>query len=151
MGNFIPGTKKEQQAMLQDIGFRDWEDLFRDIPEDTRFRGELDMPPGRSDLEVEREIRRMAGKNRIFPHPALRGWRNLFSSVSRTVRMRWRILRSAAPRGNRACSFVMIFSAAWFPWKPKIASGGKKPGGCALIFPVRRRRFIAFFADWSSD
>ncbi|MDD7684234.1 aminomethyl-transferring glycine dehydrogenase subunit GcvPA [Eubacterium pyruvativorans] len=67
MGNFIPGTKKEQQAMLQDIGFRDWEDLFRDIPEDTRFRGELDMPPGRSDLEVEREIRRMAGKNRIFP------------------------------------------------------------------------------------
>ena len=51
MGNFIPGTKKEQQAMLQDIGFRDWEDLFRDIPEDTRFRGELDMPPGRSDLE----------------------------------------------------------------------------------------------------
>ena len=37
MGTFIPNTKEEQLQMLNDIGYKDWDDLFKDIPAAARI------------------------------------------------------------------------------------------------------------------
>ena len=67
MGSYVPGTKEEQQAMLETIGLASIEELFRDIPEEVRFQRTLDLPKGKSELEVRRIIGEMAAKNHIFP------------------------------------------------------------------------------------
>ena len=67
MGSYVPGSKEEQQAMLETIGLASIEELFRDIPEEVRFQRTLDLPKGKSELEVRRIIGEMAAKNHIFP------------------------------------------------------------------------------------
>ena len=36
MGTFIPNTKEEQLKMLNEIGYADFDDLFKDIPAEAR-------------------------------------------------------------------------------------------------------------------
>lgn len=66
MGTFIPNTKDEQLRMLSDIGYKDWDDLFKDIPADARIKGELNIPAGKSELETARLMEQMAGKNVVY-------------------------------------------------------------------------------------
>ena len=68
MGGYVPGTRREQEEMLAACGFSGFDDMYRDIPEAVRLKGYLDIPKGLSQLEVSRELERMAGKNRVFPH-----------------------------------------------------------------------------------
>ena len=44
MGSYVPGTREEQQAMLEAMGFTSMEDLFQDIPGEVRVQGMLDLP-----------------------------------------------------------------------------------------------------------
>ena len=67
MGGYVPNTEKERQEMLQAAGYSDMDDLFADIPEEVRLKGELEIPAGMPELSVRREMEKMAGKNRIFP------------------------------------------------------------------------------------
>lgn len=66
MGTFVPNTKEQQEEMLREIGYEKLDDLFEHIPEAVKFKGELDIPDGLSELEVSREIRKLADENRIF-------------------------------------------------------------------------------------
>lgn len=52
--------------MLKAIGLFSMEDLFVDIPQEVRLKGELEIPQGKSELEVKREMEDLAGKNRVF-------------------------------------------------------------------------------------
>lgn len=52
--------------MLKAIGLSSMEDLFVDIPQEVRLKGELEIPQGKSELEVKREMEDLAGKNRVF-------------------------------------------------------------------------------------
>jgi glycine cleavage system pyridoxal-binding protein P len=67
LGTFIPNTKEEQQEMLHEIGCRDWDDLFRDIPPEARIKDGLNLPDGKSEMEVTRIMERTAAKNTVFP------------------------------------------------------------------------------------
>ncbi len=67
MGTYVPNTEAEQQKMLESCGFHSFEDLYACIPEELRVRQELKLPEGKSELEVRREMERMAGRNRIYP------------------------------------------------------------------------------------
>lgn len=66
MGTYIPGTREEQLRMLHDIGYADWDDLFKDIPAAAMIQGELDIPAGKSEAEVFRTMEEMANKNVVF-------------------------------------------------------------------------------------
>ncbi len=66
MGGYVPNTKEQRQDMLKAIGLSSMEDLFVDIPQEVRLKGELEIPQGRSELEVKREMEDLAGKNRVF-------------------------------------------------------------------------------------
>lgn len=66
MGGYVPNTREQRQDMLKAIGLSSMEDLFVDIPQEVRLKGELEIPQGKSELEVKREMEDLAGKNRVF-------------------------------------------------------------------------------------
>ena len=66
MGGYVPNTKEQGQDKLKAIGLFSMEDLFVDIPQEVRLKGELEIPQGKSELEVKREMEDLAGKNRVF-------------------------------------------------------------------------------------
>lgn len=66
MGGYVPNTKEQRQDMLKAIGLSSMEDLFVDIPQEVRLKGELEIPQGKSELEVKREMEDLAGKNQVF-------------------------------------------------------------------------------------
>ena len=67
MGGYVPNTEKERQEMLQAAGYSDMDDLFADIPEEVRLKGELEIPAGMPELSVRSDMENMAGKSWIFP------------------------------------------------------------------------------------
>lgn len=68
MGSYISTTKEQQEGMLAEIGYRDFDDLFSHIPKEVMLQGGLNIPDGCSELEVLRKMEAMASKNKIFPH-----------------------------------------------------------------------------------
>ena len=67
MGSYVPNTIEERQEMLEEIGYASMDDLFRDVPDEVKLKGGLDLPPGISEMEVRRKMQSIAGKNKIFP------------------------------------------------------------------------------------
>src|SRR3954462_5896819 len=49
--------------MLDAVGVESVEELFRDIPEGVRFRGDLDLPPALSEPEGVAHLSQLAGRN----------------------------------------------------------------------------------------
>jgi glycine dehydrogenase subunit 1 len=62
--NYVSITAEQRQAMLEAIGVDSVDDLFAAIPEEARFKGDLDLPPAASELELQRELQALAGSNR---------------------------------------------------------------------------------------
>lgn len=67
MGSYVPNTKDERQQMLDVIGLSSMEDLFQNIPKEVLLKEELQIPEGKSELEVRKVMEKIAGKNRVFP------------------------------------------------------------------------------------
>ncbi len=61
--NYIPSTEADLQAMVADIGVRDFEQLIASIPRELRVQ-RLNLPPPLTELELLRELQRLAGLNR---------------------------------------------------------------------------------------
>ena len=66
VATYIPNTKDEQLAMLKEIGYKDFDDLFKHIPAAAKVKGELNLPSGKSELEVEKAVTGLADKNVVF-------------------------------------------------------------------------------------
>lgn len=66
MGNYLPSTAEERQAMLEAIGCRSVEDLYAQVPPEMRVE-KLDLPEGKSELEVRRILEGLAAENTVFP------------------------------------------------------------------------------------
>ncbi|MFR2847800.1 MAG: aminomethyl-transferring glycine dehydrogenase subunit GcvPA [Hungatella hathewayi] len=67
MGSYVSTTKAQQEEMLREIGYEDYDALFSHIPENVRLK-ELAIPEGCSELEAGRRITAMADNNIIYPH-----------------------------------------------------------------------------------
>ena len=52
--------------MLNEIGYKDFDDLFKVIPDAAKVKGELNLPEGLSEIEVARKVEGLAAKNVIF-------------------------------------------------------------------------------------
>ena len=66
MGTFIPNTEAEQLQMLKEAGFESFEDMLSVIPAEVKLKGELNIPSGKSELEVGRDMKHIADKNKIY-------------------------------------------------------------------------------------
>jgi len=59
--NSVPEIKKQ---MLEEIGVKDIDTLYEDIPEDLRFTGEMNLPdPLPSEYVLERHVSQLLAKN----------------------------------------------------------------------------------------
>ncbi len=57
-------TDEQRDVMLGTIGVASVEELFASLPVEYRLEGGLAVPEGASELELQRELGRLAGKNR---------------------------------------------------------------------------------------
>jgi glycine dehydrogenase subunit 1 len=61
---YLPLTPDDRRDMLAVIGATDIDSLFRDVPESARLAGLIDLPRHAGELEVERDLARLAARNR---------------------------------------------------------------------------------------
>lgn len=62
---FVPHTREDIESMLKEIGVADVEELLAGIPHDVRLKQPLNLPPGMSETEVIREMKRFANMNQV--------------------------------------------------------------------------------------
>ncbi|AIM15585.1 MULTISPECIES: aminomethyl-transferring glycine dehydrogenase subunit GcvPA [Neobacillus] len=60
---YLPMTEQDKKAMLETIGVSSVEELFSDIPEKVRFKGEYNIKPAKSETALMKELFQLAGKN----------------------------------------------------------------------------------------
>ncbi len=63
--SFLSLTDRDRDAMLETIGAGSVEELFRDIPEELRFRRELDLEPPLSEPEIVAHLSALAERNAL--------------------------------------------------------------------------------------
>ena len=66
MGSYVPSTAQERQEMLASIGLCSIDELFSHIPDSLKLKGELNLPSGKSELEVCRTMEHIAAQNIAF-------------------------------------------------------------------------------------
>lgn len=60
---YLPHTADDLKAMLQVIGVNSLDDLYAEVPEELKLKQQLDLPSAMSEMEVRRELERLADKN----------------------------------------------------------------------------------------
>ncbi|MDQ0213848.1 glycine dehydrogenase subunit 1 [Oikeobacillus pervagus] len=60
---YLPMTETDQKEMLDAIGVSSVEELFQDIPEEVRFKGEYNIKPAKSEAALKKELAQLASKN----------------------------------------------------------------------------------------
>ncbi|MFN7360034.1 aminomethyl-transferring glycine dehydrogenase subunit GcvPA [Brevundimonas sp.] len=60
---YLPLTPDDRDAMLAAIGVETIDDLFVDVPVAARLDGPVDLPRVAGEVEVERQLQRLAAKN----------------------------------------------------------------------------------------
>lgn len=66
MSNFkyFPHTDDDLKVMLDRCGVSSLDDLYADVPEEVRFRGDYDLPPAMSELELRKHFDELGKKNK---------------------------------------------------------------------------------------
>ena len=65
MGSYVPSTLDERREMLEKIGLSDVSGLYGAVPAEMKL-DELDIPSGKSELEVSAIVSGMAKKNKVY-------------------------------------------------------------------------------------
>jgi glycine dehydrogenase subunit 1 len=60
---YLPHTDAERGEMLAKIGVRSIDDLYADVPAAARLEGLVELPLGQGEIEVERHLSALAGRN----------------------------------------------------------------------------------------
>lgn len=98
MGSYVPSTLAERQQMLDYLGLESTDDLYAVVPPEARV-SELNLPAGKSELEVAAEVGAMAAKNTVF-NSVFRGagaYRHYIPSIVKTVTSKEEFLTAYTP------------------------------------------------------
>lgn len=60
---YLPMTEQDKKAMLEAIGVSSIDELFSDIPEKVRFKGEYNIKAAKSETSLMKELFKMASRN----------------------------------------------------------------------------------------
>jgi glycine dehydrogenase subunit 1 len=106
--NYLPQTEADREAMLAAIGAQSMEDLLVTIP--RQLRGvKLDIPAGHSEWDVQRQLARLAGRNKPLTQ------QRSFLGAGTTLRYRPAAVDHVASRSE--------FFTAYTPYQPEISQG----------------------------
>lgn len=61
---YLANSESMRQQMLQTVGLKHVDELFRTVPEGMRFKGHLNVPPAMTELELSRHVGELAARNR---------------------------------------------------------------------------------------
>ncbi|MBO4839946.1 MAG: aminomethyl-transferring glycine dehydrogenase subunit GcvPA [Bacteroidaceae bacterium] len=61
---YFPHTDADLQAMFQKVGIKSLDDLYAEVPEQIRFRGEYQLPEEMSEIEVRQLFDKLGAKNK---------------------------------------------------------------------------------------
>ena len=64
MFKYFPHTDADLQAMFQKVGIKSLDDLYAEVPEQIRFRGEYQLPEEMSEIEVRQLFDKLGAKNK---------------------------------------------------------------------------------------
>lgn len=67
MTSYVPNPKAVKDEILRHLGMNSMTDLFTDIPEQLRVE-KINLPAGMSELELQRELSRLAQRNLTVDH-----------------------------------------------------------------------------------
>ena len=65
MGGYLPSSAGEREEMLRSLGMNDLCELYRAVPDELIVE-RLNLPDGLGELEVSREMRAIAAKNKVY-------------------------------------------------------------------------------------
>ena len=60
---YFPHTEEDIQRMLERIGVKSIDDLYADVPESIRFRGDYELPAAKSEMEVRQVMDALGAMN----------------------------------------------------------------------------------------
>ena len=107
MGTYLPNSTMEQREMLDYLGLESLDDLYSHLPDAVRLNRELDIPKGKSELEVHRMMTEMAAKNKVF--------RTIFRGAG--------AYNHYIPSIVKATISKEAFVTAYTPYQPEISQG----------------------------
>jgi glycine dehydrogenase subunit 1 len=61
---YFPHTESDLKAMLEKVGVESLDDLYAQIPESIRFKGDYEIPLGASEMEVRQTFELLGSKNK---------------------------------------------------------------------------------------
>ncbi len=64
--SYVASTKEEQAQMLEEMGYKNIEELFSDVPPSVLLKTPLNIKEGVSEFEVLKDMEKLASKNRLF-------------------------------------------------------------------------------------
>ena len=67
MFKYFPHTDADLQAMFQKVGIKSLDDLYAEVPEQIRFRGEYQLPEEMSEIEVRQLFDKLGAQNKQLP------------------------------------------------------------------------------------
>ncbi|MBQ4252749.1 MAG: aminomethyl-transferring glycine dehydrogenase subunit GcvPA [Erysipelotrichaceae bacterium] len=86
MGRYVVSDKNEQQEMLKTLGLKTLDDLYRDVDRSV-LNPELDLPEGKSEMQVARIMEETADKNVRFSqiYRGAGSYRHYIPSIVRSI------------------------------------------------------------------
>lgn len=63
---FFPHTEADLKAMLDKVGVQSLDELYAEVPESIRFKGDYNLPEAMSELEVRRLFDALGKENRLL-------------------------------------------------------------------------------------
>ncbi len=66
MYKYFPHTQSDINTMLRKVGIESLDDLYAEVPEEVRFKGDYDLPEAKSELEVRQTFDRLCQRNQVL-------------------------------------------------------------------------------------
>jgi len=107
MPNYLSHTADEREKMLNKIGVSSLAELFDVVPKEMLKKNPPNIPAGKSELAVRREMEKIAGMNRVFPA--------IFRGAGAYHHYIPAIVKSVANKEE--------FLTAYTPYQPEISQG----------------------------
>ncbi len=66
MYKYFPHTQEDIDTMLRKVGADTLDDLYAEVPDSVRFKGDYDLPSAQSELEIRETFARLCRKNQLL-------------------------------------------------------------------------------------
>ena len=63
---YFPHTEEDIQAMLDKIGVKSLDDLYAEVPDSIRFKGDYQLPEAMSEMEARQLVERLGSQTRLL-------------------------------------------------------------------------------------